>query len=213
MSHEQPSQQPPFPPQGQPGGPPPYAGQYPGQPYQQGYAPRPPKKSHTLRNVLLIIGALLVLLVGGCTAVLVAGGNAVNNAVEEAEASANAPAAPPAAQQPAAEQDDTYGDEKNPVTLTKGKAFDIRGFKYAAGWKIADDGLGSATVEKLKVTNGRGREDSALIEIKLWQGSEIVAAVDCSSDGIAPGTTVTLSCFGTDDLPTSYDKVTINDSF
>ncbi len=80
---------PPPPPPGQPGDPnqpqpgqPPYGQPAPQQPYppqpypQQGYPPPayppgpPPKKSKTLRNVLIIIGTLLVLSLGGCLALV-----------------------------------------------------------------------------------------------------------------------------------------------
>ena len=88
----------------------PYAGEQYGQPQypgQQPYGgsggpggPGAPKKSRrTLWIVLGVIAAVLVLLVGGCTALLVAAGNATENAFEEISSSA-ATAEPPQAPTP-----------------------------------------------------------------------------------------------------------------
>ena len=105
------------------------------------------------------------------------------------------------------------GGTENPKAITEGKAFEVDGFDYAAGWKITDDGLGGATVKKLKVTNDRTDKDSALVEIKLWKGTEVKAPIDCSTDPIDVGSTVKLSCTSADMLPKNVDKITINDSF
>lgn len=43
---------------------------------------QPPKKSHTTRNVLITLGVVAFLLIGGCTALLFAGGAAIENAAE-----------------------------------------------------------------------------------------------------------------------------------
>lgn len=52
------------------------------------YAPQPqPTKSHTLRNVLLIVVLLLVLFVGGCIALIGGAVNEVDKAIDEAEKS------------------------------------------------------------------------------------------------------------------------------
>jgi len=53
-------------------------------------SPQPPaKKSHTLRNVLLILGLLGVLVVGGCFAIVAATGDAINDAVDDASKAAS----------------------------------------------------------------------------------------------------------------------------
>ena len=65
----------------------------------------------------------------------------------------------------------------------------------------------------LKVTNNRSDKDSALVEIKVWKGTEVVALADCSTDPIDVGTTVKVSCTSTDKLPNNFDKITINDTF
>ena len=63
------------------------------------------------------------------------------------------------------------------------------------------------------MTNERDKKDSALVEIKLWKGSEVLALADCTTEPIAPNTTVTLSCLSGDKLPKKYSKITINDTF
>jgi hypothetical protein len=153
----------------------------------------PVKKKHTVRNVILGLMLLAILFVGGCFALLGAGLNAADKAIKE---DANKP-----------------GGTDNPLTIVAGKPFEVDGFKYAAGWRVRNDALGDMDITGLKVTNHRDSKDSAIVEIKVWKGKEVVAAADCTSDPIAVGTTVSLTCLSTDRLPKAYDEITINDSF
>ncbi|WP_414706451.1 DUF2510 domain-containing protein [Rhodococcus pyridinivorans] len=57
-------------------------------------ASQPPKKSHTVRNILLALVAVGVLAIGGCIAFLAVAANEVNDAIETAEAQDSAPGAP-----------------------------------------------------------------------------------------------------------------------
>ncbi len=153
----------------------------------------PPKKKHTVRNVILILMLLGGLGIGGCAALV---GGAANEISKGIEADANKP-----------------GGTDNPMTITQGKPFEVDGFDYAAGWSLGTDALGDLDVKGLKVTNNRDTKDSALVEIKLWRGTEVVALSDCTTEPIGVGTTVTLSCLSADPLPKKFDKVTINDTF
>ena len=163
--------------------------------YAQPYA-QPPKKSHTLRNVLLVLVLLLVLAVGGCFALLAAGVNEASKSINDSIA-----------------KDKEPGGPDNPMTIEVGKAFSVSDFDYAAGWAVGTDALGDLDIKGLKVTNNRGEKDSAIVEIKFMKGSEVLALSDCSSDPIQPGQTVTLTCISTDKLPKKYDEITINDTF
>jgi hypothetical protein len=153
----------------------------------------PPKKKHTVRNVLLILLALTGLGIAGCTALVAGAANEVSDSIE---ADSNKP-----------------GGTDNPLTISEGKEFEVDGFEYAAGWTIGKDAIGDLDVKGLKVTNKRDDKDSALVEIKLWQGTEVVALSDCTTEPIGVGTTVSLSCMSADPLPKAFDKVTINDTF
>lgn len=154
---------------------------------------KPPQKKHTVRNVILAILALGVLGMGGCMALVAGAANEVGKSIEQ---DANKP-----------------GGTDNPMTITEGKSFRVDGFEYAAGWKLAKDGLGDMDVKGLKVTNSRDSKDSALVEIKVWRGTEVLALADCSTEPIVVGTTVSLSCLSADALPQKFDKITINDTF
>ena len=169
--------------------------QMPDQPYGQQpayYPPQPQKKSHTLRNVLLIMGLLLILFVGGCFALVGAGLNAADKAIKA--------------------NDNRPGGADNPLSITEGKAFEVDGFEYARGWKVVGGPFG-LDIKNLKVTNNRDDKDSAFVEVKFMKGSEVLAMADCSSSPIPVGQTVTLTCSSTDNLPKQYGKLTINDSF
>ena len=179
---------------GYPSAQPAYAQPTYGQP--QPYLTQPVKQSHTARNILIVLGVLLVLFVGGCIAVVAVVGNEVNDAIN----------------------DDSVGGPNNPLTITEGQAFEVDGFEYADGWSIAGEPVSQTwRVDELKVTNHRGKADRLLAEIKLYQGSEIVARAECYTgngiDKIPEDTTVAVECTSSDPLPDAYDKVTINDVF
>lgn len=158
------------------------------QPYQP---PQPAQKSHTARNVLIVIGAIFLLLVGGCVAVGVIVTDKVNDVVN----------------------DDTLGGPNNPMTIEPGEGFEVDGFEYADGWSISADPNGVVAVQGLKVTNNRGKADRANVDIKLLLDNEVLATANCyhGVDKIAEGTTVTLDCTSSDAMPADYDEVTIND--
>lgn len=158
----------------------------------QHYGP-PPKKKHTLRNVLIVVAVVLVLMVGGCVALVGTAANEVSKSI--------------------ATQDAEVGGTSNPLTIKKGKAFEVRGFQYAAGWTLKNDVLDDVDVSGLKVTNKRGKRDAAIVEIKIWKGTEVVALADCTTEEILPNTTTKMNCSSADQLPKKYTKITINDSF
>ena len=161
---------------------------------ENGWQPTaPPKKKRTALKVILALLVLGLLGTIGMVSCLAAGAKSVGDSISQ-----NANKA---------------GGDSNPMTITPGKAFSVDHFDYKAGWKIQKDVLGDLDVKGLKVTNHRDRKDSALVEIKLWKGTEVVALADCTTEPIMPGTTVSPSCTSTDKLPKKYDKVTINDTF
>src|SRR3954454_747859 len=161
----------------------------------QTYLPQQPvKQSHTARNILIVFGVLFLVFVGGCIAVVAVVGNKVNDAVN----------------------DDSVGGPNNPLTITEGQAFEVRGFKYADGWTITPQPVSQTwSVDGLKVTNERGKSDRLDVEIKLLNANEVMATAFCvAGDGfekIPEHTTVTLQCTSSDPIPTTYDKITIQD--
>jgi hypothetical protein len=165
-----------------------------GQP--QPYLTQPVKQSHTARNLLIAFGIIFLVFVGGCVAVVAVVGDKVNDAVN----------------------DDSLGGPNNPLTITEGQAFEVNGFEYADGWTITGQPVSQTWhVDELKVTNHRGKPDRLLAEIKLYQGSEIVATAECFTgdgiDKIPEDTTVTVECTSSEPLPEAYDRITINDAF
>jgi len=159
---------------------------------QPTYGAQPVKQSHTGRNLLIVFGVLLLLLVGSCTAAVVVLGDKVNDAVN----------------------DDTPGGPNNPLTITPGEAFEVSDFNYADGWSIGADPAGYVSVDNLKLTNNRGKSSRLLVEIKLLSGNEVLATATCGDyQSVAEDTTITVTCTSGDTLPATYDKVTIQDAF
>lgn len=79
-----------------------------------------------MKKVLLGVIIALVLLVGGCFAVLGAGINAAEEAIA-AEA-----------------------ENYKPRAVAVGKAFEHADYKVAAGWKVVKDALGSADITGMR---------------------------------------------------------------
>ncbi|MFB9311500.1 hypothetical protein [Nocardioides plantarum] len=195
------SQQPPYGPPDpqQPGKPWQPPGQQPYTPYSQGAYPNPyaqfppPPKNNTTRNVLLIVGAVVLLFCGGIVAFLAW---AISNAED-------------------AFDDDYRGSEDDPITVTEGEAFSIRGFDYEKGWSVSTDESGSIEIEGLRVTNDRDDEDaeSLFIHIDFYQDDARLTSVSCSGGGsIAYGRTAVLDCTGFSDKLTDYDEIQVYDT-
>ncbi|MFA6300692.1 MAG: hypothetical protein WC642_16100, partial [Nocardioides sp.] len=169
---------------------------YPQQQQPYGYAPVPQKESHTLRNVLLILGLVFLLFAGGCVALVGLAANEVDNAVEEIT-----------------ENDDAPGGVNNPLEITEGEGFEVYGFEYQDGWSIAADSVGDIDIVDLKFENNRDEADSAYAEIKFFADNELVGMTSCSSEVAEVGQIVPMVCFSAEDLPPTYDKITIADSW
>ena len=161
---------------------------------ESGWMPtKPPKKNRTFLKVFLALCAFGLISVIGLLALVGAGANGVAKSIDQ-----NANKA---------------GGDSNPMVITEGKAFEVDGFNYSKGWSLGEDVLGDLTIKGLKVTNNRDNIDSALVEVKVWKGTEVLALADCTTEPIGVGTTVTPSCVSTDALPRNFTKITINDTF
>lgn len=155
----------------------------------------PPKKSGALKWILIVLFIVGILCCGGfaaCTAGVFGAADEVSKSIE-------------------AEESEEGGTE-NAKKITEGEAFEVRGFNYAEGWSVTEE-YDMIEIENLKVTNNRDERDSALVDIKFMKGDEVLASVDCTTDPIQKGQTVTVDCSSTDDLPSDYDTITINDMF
>lgn len=166
----------------------------PSTPPPSAYAP--PKKSHTVRNVILILLGVFALFIAGCFAVTAAFVNEVDNAIEAEE-----------------DKDSVPGGPDNPLPIVPGEPFSVLDFDYQPGWSVTADALGYVQINDLKVQNNRDEEDGAIVEIRFMQGSEVLALVDCSTEQIPVGQITTLGCFSGDELPAAYDQITIRDTF
>jgi hypothetical protein len=163
-----------------------------GQPgYGQPYYAAPQQKSNVGRNVLLGCSLVLVLLIASCGVGIAVLASRVDDSAS----------------------DDTPGGPNNPLTITEGVGFQVAGFEYAAGWAVTSDELGDADITGLRVTNDRSGSDSAFVEVRLLQGSTVAATLTCTSGTVEVGATADLGCTSLDDLPASWDRITIRDSF
>lgn len=162
---------------------------YPQPPYAQQPPPNyyvAPRKSHALRNVLLILLGVAILFVGGCAVMVGAFFNEVGKNL-----------------------DDFSKDE--PVTVTEGEAFERDGFEAKRGWKLAAADFGDLTVKGLEVTlkededtNGR----TASFTFRLYDGTRVAAEIDCTSNEMQPGESSEMDCRSFDPDVT-YDTIKV----
>jgi hypothetical protein len=170
-------------------------------------------QSSAVKVLLWVLVGFFVLCGGGCFAfaAVVAGTDSEPDTASESQVSTDAPA--PVGTDSAVDlSQQVRGDEDHPVVVHPGKAFNIRGFEYQPEWTLKNGYIG-LEIENLRVKNMRDDKDSAMVDFKMWRGQEVVGAISCFSDPIAPGTTVTLLCSSTDDFTGHYDRLTISDTF
>ena len=188
-------------------------------------APKPPKKRHIFRNIMLIVGGLFALLI--VAAVLSPGTPAKDAAVTPPVAETSAvpsvqpsvkpsvkPSAPrttkPVEQAPkvaCAGQE----DRNAPCTIQVGKPFQLGKHTVQAGWKVTSEYDTMSIVGKAKNTSSE--TSTMFIDIKFLKGSDVVAVVSCNTSELEPGQTQAMNCFGTDTFTKQYDHVTAEASF
>lgn len=190
-------QQPGQSPYGQQPGYQPYGQQYPPNPYAVGGGGPTPPKSHTTRNILIIVAVLVVLFCGGITTAIIV---LVNNADDAFDSAFDT---------------EYEGSEDDPLEVSEGDSFSIRGFDYDEGWSITTDPTTEAVeIENLVATNNRDDEESysLYLTFSFYQGGQGVGELTCSSQ-----TTVryekksALNCNGYD-IPTDYDTIEVWDN-
>ena len=56
-------------------------------------------------------------------------------------------------------------------------------------------------------------EESALLEVELRSGGQVVATVTCATGAVAPGGSEEVSCLGTDPMPADVDEAVVTKTF
>ena len=156
----------------------------------------PPKQSHTLRNVLLILLGVLLLFFVGCSVLV---GTVINKADKAVK---------------------TEVSRHAPTTVEPGQEFTHDGFRVTGGWKLDKvPGAGLATISDLQVTNEAngafadqdGR--SAVLTFRLYFENTVVAEVNCNGRQIQEGESSAMQCFSSDRLPPNYNRIKVTDIF
>jgi hypothetical protein len=153
-----------------------------------------PSTQSRRRRWLVVVGVVALLVLGGCATAVFVG-------VQRSAGMS---------------QDDFPGSATNALTLTEGQSFEVDGFSYAAGWAITSGTDGVTAVTGLRLTSHRDELDYLFAVVKLLQGNEIAAQLDCTApEGhpVEPGETVRVACTSDDPLPATWDRVTIQDRF
>lgn len=151
---------------------------------------QPPKKKHTLRNVVLILLGVGILAFAGCAALVGSAVDEVDDALEK----------------------EAKNDRPQPIE--EGAAFTHDIWQAKAGWRIKVGGpLDMVEIKGLRVENVGGTADTALLTFTLDRGKNVLASMDCSSPEAQPDQVVRMSCIG-DDVPKGkWDTITVKDAF
>jgi hypothetical protein len=194
----------------------------------------PPKKKHTVRTVLIVIGSVFVVLIG--IGIASGGGDSTDPAAVPATKPATVPppaaaksvapkssapistapkatapakvsVAPPESKVACAGQD----DRSAPCAVTVGAPFALGKHQVLAGWKISDSGFGLTISGKAK---NIGDDDSTMfITVKFLRGDEVMANVMCNTGELAPGQIETMNCLPDGKYTKKFDKVTAEAAF
>jgi hypothetical protein len=214
--------------------PPPQQGQPPvGQPPGQGQFPQP-KKKHTGRTVLIVIGAVFALIM--VVSIAASGGKSPKadqqgtpaGVVAPPTVKSSAPASKPAASvkpsvQPSVQAKQTASakpagpacadqeDRNEPCAVRVGGAFQLGEHTVLAGWKIKDSGFGMTIVGKARNTGDKS--STMFINVKFLRGDEVMANVMCNTGELAPGQSEALNCIPDGTYTKKFDKVTAEAAF
>lgn len=166
-----------------------------GYPAQQGYPPQ--KQKHTLRNVILVGLGVMILLFGGCMALIAGTANEIDKAIEESESITS--------ENDTDSDTVTGGGDSGPGAPEPGK----NKVKAAPGqvignWKILNkpqikQEYGMFGTADLEVENISDSEDEPWLEIRLTNGRNLVTTFDCIGRTIRPGERAVLECTSMDD--------------
>lgn len=140
-----------------------------------------------MKKVLLGVFIALLLVIGGCFALVGGALNAADEAIKDEEAN------------------------DRPTAVSEGEAFTHDEFAVAAGWKVAKD-LGGVTIKGLTVANEAEGARSALFTFTFVKADENLAEVECSSNELQPGQKSKMDCFTFDSgFPTGYTEIQVAD--
>ncbi|WP_408897580.1 hypothetical protein ACJ5H2_00395 [Nocardioides sp. R1-1] len=178
--------------------PPPPPGPYPPQGGQPYYGQQPPqKKSHLARNIIIAVVAGLILLCGGCFAVVGIGANEVAEEVDKAI------------------KEEAENDK--PKEVSEGAAFTHDGYEVAAGWKVAEEEFGGTNIVDMKVTAVESDDieggRSALFTFRFYKGTDVLLEVTCSSNEMQVGESSKMDCFGDGETVAGWDTIKVADAF
>lgn len=142
----------------------------------------------TIMKIALGVVLAMVLMIGGCMALLGGAANEIDKEIQKEEAN----------------------DKPKPVAV--GKAFTHDDYEVEAGWKVTRDALGSADIEGLKVTNAKDQREVIQFTFTFVKGNEVLGKVECNGGELEPGQKKVMDCLSLDDdFPKGYTEVRVAD--
>ncbi|TDU91949.1 hypothetical protein EV138_5562 [Kribbella voronezhensis] len=168
----------------------------------------PPKKKHTGRTVLLVIGSVFAVLIAIAIA---SGGGDTTKPGAGSNNPATAPAATKAVEPKAPATKVACADQDAPCVVTVGSAFALGKHQVLAGWTIKDSGIGLTIVGKAK--NISDDASTMFVTVKFLRGDEVMANVMCNTGELLAGQIETMNCLPEGTYTTNFDKVTAEAAF
>ncbi len=166
--------------------------------YPNPYGQVPPQRPRTTRNVLIVVGVVIVAFCAGLVGLGVLAVNKVDDGFDSAF------------------NEDYRGSQNDPLTLEEGESFEIRGYSYAEGWTLTPNSDYDDQITGLKATNNDADTESynrISLVFTFYSGDEALGQVDCrSAVSLRRGKSTTLDCSSSETVPSGYDTLEVYDS-
>lgn len=92
---------------------------------------------------------------------------------------------------------ESVSKDQAPRTVEEGASFTIDNYTVGNGWKLANDGVGGFAAEGVTVKNTSDDVDTAYFRLKVFDGSKVVAEIDCNTSEIEAGQEQDANCLDT----------------
>jgi hypothetical protein len=171
----------------------------------------PPPHKHTARNILLVVGSVVVVLIG--VGIVAGGGDTTKRGAADNQNPAATKASKPEATRPV-NADVACADQEErsaPCVVTVGSAFALGKNQVLAGWTILDSGFGMTIAGQAK--NVSDDASTLFITVKFLRGDEVMADVTCNTGELLAGQIETMNCLAGGTYTRQFDKVTAEVAF
>lgn len=144
-----------------------------------------------MKKVLLGVLIVIILIFGGCLAMVGGTVNEIDKAITESE------------------------ENNKPRDVEEGAEFSIGKYTVHQGWRIGSDGMGGYDAKNVVVENTSDETDTVFFTMKVLKGPKVLGSIDCNTSEIEPGQQQDANCLSTSagKFKKAWDKITVESTF